>query len=168
MEALSGETAIRKHEIEAASASQDTVNTLYIGGGTPSVLPLSVLRDVVKSLSAAGISGPFREFTMEVNPEDIIEKGHEYVEGMLELGVNRVSMGVQSFDDGILKWMNRRHNAANAVKALTGTSESTITSTSRIDKSFDLNFVFIVFFSFNYPLAKRQEDIYHNSISRKI
>ena len=77
MEALSGETAIRKHEIEAASASQDTVNTLYIGGGTPSVLPLSVLRDVVKSLSAAGISGPFREFTMEVNPEDIIEKGHE-------------------------------------------------------------------------------------------
>lgn len=117
MEALSGETAIRKHEIEAASASQDTVNTLYIGGGTPSVLPLSVLRDVVKSLSAAGISGPFREFTMEVNPEDIIEKGHEYVEGMLELGVNRVSMGVQSFDDGILKWMNRRHNAANAVKA---------------------------------------------------
>ena len=117
MEALSGETAIRKHEIEAASASQDTVNTLYIGGGTPSVLPLSVLRDVVKSLSAAGISGPFREFTMEANPEDIIEKGHEYVEGMLELGVNRVSMGVQSFDDGILKWMNRRHNAANAVKA---------------------------------------------------
>ena len=117
MEALSGETVIRKHEIEAASASQDTVNTLYIGGGTPSVLPLSVLRDVVNSLSAAGISGPFREFTMEVNPEDIIEKGHEYVEGMLELGVNRVSMGVQSFDDGILKWMNRRHNAANAVKA---------------------------------------------------
>ena len=116
-DALSGEIALRKDEILAASLAQDSANTLYIGGGTPSVLPLSVLGAVVKALSEAGVSGPFCEFTVEVNPEDIVEKGPEYVEGLLKLGVNRVSMGVQSFDDGILKWMNRRHNASNAVKA---------------------------------------------------
>ena len=116
-EALSGEITVRKKEIEAAASAQNAVNTLYIGGGTPSVLPLSVLGDVVKTLSEVGISVPLSEFTVEVNPEDIVEKGPEYVEGLLRLGVNRVSMGVQSFDDGILKWMNRRHNAANAVKA---------------------------------------------------
>ena len=114
-EALSGEISLRRDEIKAAS--QNSVNTLYIGGGTPSVLPLSVLGDIVKALSEAGVSGPFREFTVEVNPEDIVEKGPAYVEGLLKLGVNRVSMGVQSFDEGILRWMNRRHNAANAVRA---------------------------------------------------
>lgn len=59
----------------------------------------------------------FDEFTVEVNPEDIVEKGREYVRGLLALGVNRVSMGIQSFDDGILRWMNRRHSAAGAVEA---------------------------------------------------
>ena len=114
-EVLSEEINLRKPEIQ--KASQNSVNTLYIGGGTPSVLPLSVLGDVVKALSQVGVPGSFREFTVEVNPEDIVEKGPEYVEGLLKIGVNRVSMGVQSFDDNILKWMNRRHNAANAVKA---------------------------------------------------
>jgi oxygen-independent coproporphyrinogen-3 oxidase len=57
------------------------------------------------------------EFTVEVNPEDIVEKGEVYVRGLLELGVNRVSMGVQSLDDGILRWMNRRHDAAHARQA---------------------------------------------------
>ena len=59
----------------------------------------------------------FEEFTMEVNPEDIVEKRHEYVRGLTALGVNRISMGVQSFDDGILRWMNRRHDARRAVDA---------------------------------------------------
>ena len=59
----------------------------------------------------------YAEFTVEVNPEDIIEKGEEYVRGLLELGVTRISMGVQSLDDGILRWMNRRHNADGARQA---------------------------------------------------
>lgn len=103
------------------------VNTLYIGGGTPSVLPLDVLRRIVDALlfsrslrrgeNTVGVQSPFEEFTVEVNPEDIVEKGGEYVRGLLETGVDRVSMGIQSFDDGILRWMNRRHSAAGAVEA---------------------------------------------------
>ena len=103
------------------------VNTLYIGGGTPSALPLDVLRRIVDALlssrslrrgeNTVGAQSPFEEFTVEVNPEDIVEKGGEYVRGLLETGVDRVRMGIQSFDDGILRWMNRRHSAAGAVEA---------------------------------------------------
>ena len=110
--ALVKEIEARRQDIQGVFASGD-VNTLYIGGGTPSVLPVSVLR---KMLAALGRS-EFDEFTVEVNPEDIVEKGPGYVEGLLELGVNRISMGVQSFDDGVLKWMNRRHDSSQAVQA---------------------------------------------------
>ena len=108
--ALCREAALRADEIEDN-------NTLYIGGGTPSVLPLYVFSDLLKVLAEHGHGGPFREFTVEVNPEDIVQKGEEYVHGLLELGVNRISMGVQSFDDGILRWMNRRHDSATAREA---------------------------------------------------
>ena len=114
--ALAVEIRTRKDEIQSACAASG-VKTLYIGGGTPSVLPLGVFQRMLEALKEAGVSGEFAEFTVEVNPEDIVEKGTAYVEGLLELGVNRISMGVQSFDDGILKWMNRRHDSATAVKA---------------------------------------------------
>ena len=105
-------------EINARSAEIDSsVNTLYIGGGTPSVLPLDVLSTIVSAVQESAGTVVFDEFTVEVNPEDIVEKGHAYVEGLLALGVNRISMGIQSFDDEILKWMNRRHDSATAVKA---------------------------------------------------
>ena len=110
-EALVGEIGLHADEIT------DEVNPLYIGGGTPSVLPLHVFESVLDSLSRAGCTSRFKEFTVEVNPEDIVEKGHSYVEELLRLGVNRISMGVQSFDDAILKWMNRRHDSARAVQA---------------------------------------------------
>ena len=116
-EALSAEIATRSDEIRKNVSGLACVDTLYIGGGTPSVLPLHVFESVLDSLSRAGCAGPFREFTVEVNPEDIVEKGYSYVEGLLKLGVNRVSMGVQSFDDAVLKWMNRRHDSARAVQA---------------------------------------------------
>lgn len=110
-EAVCAEAKVRREEIT------DEVKTLYIGGGTPSVLPLSALRKIVGTLASLGHGEPFDEFTVEVNPEDIIEKGHAYVEGLLELGVNRVSMGVQSFDDKVLRFMNRRHSSEEAVRA---------------------------------------------------
>lgn len=120
----------RREEICMNMSAPGAVNTLYIGGGTPSVLPLDVLRRIVGAVSQTErlslvtepveVTTPtelFDEFTVEVNPEDIVEKGREYVRGLLALGVNRVSMGIQSFDDGILRWMNRRHSAAGAVEA---------------------------------------------------
>jgi len=108
-QALCAEASRRQDEI---AATRD-LNTLYIGGGTPSVLPPVFLRRLVEAVGGA----PYTEFTIEVNPEDIVEKGPGYVRELLALGVNRVSMGVQSLDDGILRWMNRRHDAARARQA---------------------------------------------------
>jgi len=141
-DAVVAEIRDRQEELKMNMSAQNAVNTLYIGGGTPSVLPLDVLARIVMALTSSGAvqrlvslvepqarrpdrrvaepveaSSPFDEFTVEVNPEDIVEKGHEYVRGLIDLGVNRISMGVQSFDDEILHWMNRRHDAARAVEA---------------------------------------------------
>ena len=116
LSALETEIRTRKHDIERVFASGG-VNTLYIGGGTPSVLPLYMFERLISVLREVGHLCDFQEFTIEVNPEDIVEKGCDYVKGLVALGVNRVSMGLQSFDDDILKWMNRRHSARKAVEA---------------------------------------------------
>lgn len=101
----------RREEIDAVRAQ--SVKTLYVGGGTPSVIPLEALQSIVVKLGYKD----YDEFTLEVNPDDITSGGEEYVRELKSLGVNRVSMGVQSFDDGILKWMNRRHTSAGAFNA---------------------------------------------------
>ena len=110
-QALKQEISLRADEIT------DEYNTIYIGGGTPSVLPLSVYSDLVGHLAEVGIHPPFKEFTFELNPEDVVESGESYIRGLMDLGVDRFSMGVQSFDDGILKWMNRRHDSQTARRA---------------------------------------------------
>lgn len=101
----------RREEIDAAR--EQSVKTLYIGGGTPSAIPVESLRTLVRKLGYRD----YVEFTVEVNPDDITSGGAGYVRELKSLGVNRVSMGVQSFDDGILKWMNRRHSSAGALEA---------------------------------------------------
>ena len=116
---ICAEIRARRDEIAAAAG----VRTLYIGGGTPSVLPLQCLRKIVECLETvegslhAGRDDKWQEFTVEVNPEDIVERGTDYVRDLLALGVNRISMGVQSLDDGMLRWMNRRHSADGAREA---------------------------------------------------
>ncbi len=136
-DAVCAEARRRRDEIDATRG----LNTLYIGGGTPSVLPPLYLEQIVDCLTGGQQAYPgraeenvlaslrkrpsgatccrpaFTEFTIEVNPEDIVEKGPDYVHALRALGVNRVSMGVQSLDDGILRWMNRRHDAARARQA---------------------------------------------------
>ncbi len=113
--ALIQEIRSRKEEIRICA--KEGKNTLYIGGGTPSVLPLSFFGAVLDELRSIGLTTDFDDFSVEVNPEDIIQKGEDYVKGLLSLGANRISMGVQSFNDNILKWMNRRHDSQTAEKA---------------------------------------------------
>ena len=93
------------------------LHTLYFGGGTPSLLPLGDLTRILLTLDEVGMGGPYREFTLEVNPEDILEKGLPYLQSLRSLGVNRISMGVQSFNNTLLRWMNRRHDAEGARQA---------------------------------------------------
>ncbi len=90
------------------------VKTLYIGGGTPSVLSFEQLSVLIEGLRAAIDLSHVEEFTVEVNPDDVT---HEFAEQLLKLGVNRVSMGVQSLVDEELVFLNRRHDAEEAMKA---------------------------------------------------
>lgn len=134
-DAVLTEAEERKEEIRS-----NPLRTLYIGGGTPSVLPLDVLRRVVQGIRRVQGDTPLREFTIEVNPEDIVEKGDEYLAGLLDLGVTRISMGIQSFDDGILRWMNRRHDSARARKAYSLIRRAAERAGKEIEVSIDLIF----------------------------
>ena len=134
-DAVLTEAEERKEEIRS-----NPLRTLYIGGGTPSVLPPDVLRRVVQGIRRVQGDTPLREFTIEVNPEDIVEKGDEYLAGLLDLGVTRISMGIQSFDDGILRWMNRRHDSARARKAYSMIRRAAGHAGRDIDVSIDLIF----------------------------
>ena len=134
-DAVLTEAEERKEEIRS-----NPLRTLYIGGGTPSVLPPDVFRRVVQGIRRVQGGTPLREFTIEVNPEDIVEKGDEYVAGLLDLGVTRISMGIQSFDDGILRWMNRRHDSARARKAYSMIRRAAERAGKEIEVSIDLIF----------------------------
>jgi oxygen-independent coproporphyrinogen-3 oxidase len=90
--------------------------TIYIGGGTPSVLTERQLAEIIETAySEFGLSD-VSEFTMEVNPDDITV---EYGKFLRSLGINRISMGEQSFMDSHLKMMNRRHSASEGIEAFT-------------------------------------------------
>lgn len=134
-DAVLTEAEERKEEIRS-----NPLRTLYIGGGTPSVLPPDVLRRVVQGIRRVQGDAPLREFTIEVNPEDIVEKGDEYVAGLLDLGVTRISMGIQSFDDGILRWMNRRHDSTRARMAYSMIRRAAGHAGKDIEVSIDLIF----------------------------
>ena len=92
------------------------VGTIYFGGGTPSVLAteqLTTLLDTIKTNYRSAVGG-VREITVEVNPDDV---SLPYLRELKRGGVNRLSIGIQSFENTILKWMNRRHTAAEAIGA---------------------------------------------------
>ncbi len=88
--------------------------TLYFGGGTPSLLPPALLAQVADTCREVFQVPAFEEFTVEVNPDDVTQA---LAAALQEMGVNRVSMGVQSFHDEQLRWMRRRHTAAQAEEA---------------------------------------------------
>lgn len=102
--AVSGEWHSRKDELT------EPVETVYIGGGTPSVLPLPLLASLVETLPV-----PSGEYTIEANPEDVSPAWAQWV---ADSPIGRVSMGVQSFDDSQLRSVGRRHTAAQAVAAI--------------------------------------------------
>jgi oxygen-independent coproporphyrinogen-3 oxidase len=92
------------------------LTTIYIGGGTPSLLSATQLSKIVSTACEVfEISlEDIEEFTMEVNPDDVTP---DYLATIKKSGINRLSMGVQSFSDEDLKWMNRRHNSKQAIDA---------------------------------------------------
>lgn len=108
--ALCRELRIRKDYLEGA-----TIETIYFGGGTPSQLDEEDFRQVFATIEEVYGMEHCKEITLEANPDDLTE---EYVTRLHRLPFNRISMGIQTFDDVTLKLLNRRHNAMQAIEAV--------------------------------------------------
>jgi len=115
----------RKNELVAALLSElelrkdylkdEPVETIYFGGGTPSLLPPGDHDALIEKTHAAFKIAPNAEITLETNPDDISE---ERLNDWKAAGINRLSIGIQSFFEEDLKWMNRAHTAEQALDSL--------------------------------------------------
>lgn len=94
---------------------EEPIKTIYVGGGTPSTLTTTQIRRLFKGLYAQVTLAEDREITFEINPNDVTE---EKLLALKEMGVNRLSMGIQSFNDDLLKKIGRQHTAATATGAV--------------------------------------------------
>lgn len=101
--------------------SGETINTIYFGGGTPSLLDKRAIEELLSALENNFNISPHAEITLEANPDDI---SNTSLKGWREAGINRLSIGVQSFIERDLKWMNRVHNAQDALSAITMVKEA--------------------------------------------
>lgn len=123
MEALLVEIRLNRFALEKVSSLQ----TVYFGGGTPSILTAPQLRRIMDALHSSYTIDPSAEITLEANPEDINPGS---LSDWLALGINRLSVGVQSFDDKELTWMNRRHSGGDSRRCLDEVSSSGFTQYS--------------------------------------
>lgn len=120
--ALEREMRARSTENGAALA-----RTIYIGGGTPSQLTPENLRALFGIIEEDFTFAPDAEFTLEANPDDITP---EFVALLRESPVNRVSMGIQSTDDAVLRFLRRRHTADQALRAIRLLQDAGLTNLS--------------------------------------
>ena len=100
---------------ENGQSAKSLVNTIYLGGGTPSQLAPGQVEQLLTKLRETWDVDQGAEITMEMNPDDVT---YEYAAQLVKMGVNRVSMGAQTFDDQRLKFVNRRHTAVQVARAV--------------------------------------------------
>jgi len=102
-------------ECRASELASEEINTIYLGGGTPSVLLIEELEDLLETVRLNFEVSPEAEITMEANPDDLSEV---MLSELRQIGFNRLSIGIQSFSDSDLKRMNRRHDSLQAVQSV--------------------------------------------------
>lgn len=110
LKALGTEIILQKGYLE-----QNNVETIYFGGGTPTVLTAIQMEAILENLYDTFDVSEDAEITIEANPDDIDKR---YVKDLKKAGINRISLGIQSWNDRVLKQLNRRHTAEEAEKAL--------------------------------------------------
>ena len=122
MDALCRELEQRSHE------ATGKVRTLYVGGGTPTILTIDQIGQIVDAVRSNYDIAELEEATIEANPEDLTR---EYLQGLRGLGFfNRISIGVQSLRDEDLRLLNRRHSAKQAIDAVEASYDAGYTNIS--------------------------------------
>ena len=118
---LGKEIELRKNELKGK------LSTLYFGGGTPSVTRPEYLQELMEQVRSSFELETGAEITLEANPDDMQP---ESVKAWKAMGINRLSIGIQSFDAGDLLWMNRAHTAEEALEAVKTAQENGISNIS--------------------------------------
>ncbi len=116
--ALIQEMQLQKHYFSSA-----VLNTIYFGGGTPSILPVEDIGSLIQSARDVFNADSTLEITLEANPEHI---NPDYLSALADVGVNRISVGLQALFDEPLLELGRSHNAEKALRALTYIADSSI------------------------------------------
>lgn len=106
---------------------QNAIETIYFGGGTPSILSTDDLRVIFDAINKKFIVNEDAEITLEANPDDITT---EKLTAWKSIGINRLSIGIQSFQDKELAWMNRAHSAENSLTCIDNVIQSGFTNFS--------------------------------------
>ena len=110
LSALKLEIGRRRNELQ-----HEKIASVYFGGGTPSVLKINEINDILDLIARNFLVEDDAEITLEANPDDLTD---DFLQGLKSTPVNRLSIGTQSFHDSDLKSMNRRHNSAQALKSI--------------------------------------------------
>jgi oxygen-independent coproporphyrinogen-3 oxidase len=110
IDCLQKELAVRKHELK-----NQVIETIYFGGGTPSLLNVADVEKLIQTVSEEYTCTENLECTLEANPDDI---NLQKVEAWKSAGINRLSVGIQSFDPKDLLWMNRAHSADEGLNCI--------------------------------------------------
>lgn len=128
VDALIREIHMRKDDFArlGTSHSPSSTSTVYFGGGTPSSLSVCDIERIVGALEST-FNGTPSEVTLEMNPDDVTK---DYIKAVRQMGINRISMGIQTFDDSRLQFIRRRHNASQAEKAVMAIREEGIHNVS--------------------------------------
>ena len=109
------ESILRDLETWREASGERSLISLHFGGGTPSLMPVSHLQEIIDKVLALWTPRSDIEIALEANPNDISK---ELLEGWRSVGIERLSIGVQSFDDEVLKFLGRNHDGATSRKAL--------------------------------------------------
>ena len=109
-EAICAEAELRRDYL-----AEKNISTIYFGGGTPSLLPVRDIELILDGLRRIFRVEPTAEITLEANPDDL---SREKLSALRQAGINRLSIGIQSFFADGLTWLNRRHDAAQARKSI--------------------------------------------------
>ncbi|MDR2915552.1 MAG: radical SAM family heme chaperone HemW [Tannerella sp.] len=122
MDALLCEMDVRRDYLQG-----ETVETIYLGGGTPSQLSPQDLEKLLNGVFRVFSVSDNPEITLEANPDDLSDG---YISALTHLPFNRISIGIQSFDDRELRLLNRRHTAQEAFRAVTRCKDAGLTNIS--------------------------------------
>jgi oxygen-independent coproporphyrinogen-3 oxidase len=123
VEAIAAEFELKKKSIQ----EQQPLQSIYFGGGTPSLLAANELEKIIRPIQEQISFNTTPEITLEANPDDL---STSYVKDLIQLGINRLSIGIQSFFEDDLQFMHRAHNASQAEYAVKAAQDAGIENIS--------------------------------------